>query len=205
MDSQNAALGSPSASSIPALVGINVPPDDGTPHPKWEWATSRIHQRRELCDRRALAHDAKAVVWQQWAAPLTWFTAVLAALSALCVVASMSLLATILSIVTALFAATVAAFQPSEAAKTHRAAATAYDRLARKLDDVEALDLGDRKQQIPAEKIDAVRAELVMLEDELNAIELSHPPISGFGHRVEESTVFGQLPVANLKPRLGAR
>lgn len=204
MESQNAALGTPSAPSSP-LVEINLPADDGAPHPRWEWATSRIHQRRELCDQRALAHDAKAVFWQQWAAPLTWLTAALAALSALSVVASMSFLATLLSILTALLAATVAAFQPSEAAKAHRAAATAYERLARKLDDVEALDLGDRKQQIPTEKIDPVRAELVKLEDELNAIELSHPPISSFGHRTEQARGWGQLPVANLKPRLGAR
>lgn len=204
MESQNAVSGNPSASSSP-LVGINLPTDDGAPHPKWEWATSRIHQRRELCDQRALAHDARAVFWQKWAAPLTWLTAVLAALSGLSVVASMGLLATLFSILTAVLAATVAAFQPSDAAKAHRAAATAYERLARKLDDVEALDLGDKRQQIPAEKIDPVRTELAKLEDELNAIELSHPPISSFGHHTERATDFGQLPVANLKPRLGAR
>lgn len=204
MESQNAALETPSASGIP-LVGLNVPADDGAPHPKWEWATGRIHQRRELCEQRALAHDARAVFWQRWAAPLTWLTAVLAALSGLSIVANMNFLATLLSTLTAVLAATVAAFQPSEAAKAHRAAATAYERLARKLDDVEALDLGDRKQQIPIDKIDPVRAELAKLEEELNAIELSHPPISSFGHRTERATTLGQLPAANLKPRLGAR
>ena len=204
MESQHAVSGNPSASSSP-LIGIALPMDDGAPHPKWEWATGRIHQRRELCDQRALAHDARAVFWQKWAAPLTWLTAVLAALTGLTVVASMTLLATLLSILTALVAATVAAFQPSDAAKAHRAAATAYERLARKLDDVEALDLGDKKQQIPVDKIDPVRTELAKLEDELNAIELSHPPISRYGHQTERTPDLGQFPVANLKPRLGAR
>lgn len=204
MESQSAASGTPSASSIP-LVGINLPADDGAPHPKWEWAATRIHQRRELCDKRASAHDTRAVFWQKWAAPLTWLTAVFAALAGVSVVASMNFLATFFSILTALFAATVAAFQPSEAAKAHRAAATAYERLARKLDDVEALDLGDRRQPIPAEKIDPVRAELAKLEDELNAIELSHPPISTFGRNSEHATDSGHLPIAHLKPRLGAR
>ena len=112
----------------------------------------------------------------------------LAALSALSVVANVIVAAMVLSILTAIAAATVAAFQPSEAAKSHRAAATAYERLARKLDDVEALDLGDCKQQIPPEKIDPVRSEIAKLEEELNSIELSHPPVSSFKNQQGAST-----------------
>jgi hypothetical protein len=204
MESQNAVSGNHASPSVP-LAGISVPADDGEPHPKWEWATSRIHQRRELCDQRALEHDTRAVFWQKWAAPLTWLTAVLAALTGLAVVASMIFLATLLSILTALVAAAVAAFQPSDAAKAHRAAATAYERLARKLDDVEALDLGDQRQQIPPEKIDPVRTELAKLEDELSAIELSHPPVSSFAHRPEPPADLGHSPVANFKYRIGTR
>jgi hypothetical protein len=204
MESQNAVSGNLASPSTP-LLGISVAEEDGAPHPKWEWATSRIHQRRELCDQRARAHDVRAVFWQKWAVPLTWLTAVLAALTGLSVVAGMTFVATLLSILTALVAATVAAFQPSEAARAHRAAATAYERLARKLDDVEALDLGDKRQQIPPEKIDPVRTELAKLEDELNAVELSHPPVSSFGHHTERPAEVGHTPVANFKPRLGTR
>jgi SMODS and SLOG-associating 2TM effector domain len=179
MDSHSAVSANhPSTGS--ALTGASTPAGDGSPHPKWEWAASRIRQRRDLCDQRAQAHDARAVFWQQWAAPLAWIAAVFAALSALSVVANITLAATALSILTAIITATIAAFQPSEAAKSHRAAATAYERLARKFDDVEALDLGDSKQQIPADKIDPVRTEITKLEEELNSIELSHPPVSSY-------------------------
>jgi hypothetical protein len=167
-------------SSVGALAAMANSTGDAAPHPKWEWAASRIRQRRELCDQRAQSHDSKSVFWQQVAAPLAWAVAVLAALSGLAVVANLGLPAKVLSILTAIVAATIAAFQPSEAAKSHRAAATAYERLARKLDDVEALLLGDWKQQIPPEKIDPVRTEITKLEEELNAIELSHPPVSSF-------------------------
>jgi plasmid stabilization system protein ParE len=177
MDPHSAISGNPPSSGS-ALAAVSSAAGDAAPHPKWEWATSRIRQRRELCDQRAQAHDARAVFWQQWSAPLAWITAVFAALSAVAVVANIPLAATALSILTAIIAATVAAFQPSEAAKSHRAAATAYERLARKLDDVEALDLGDGKQQIPPEKIEPVRTEITKLDEELNSIELSHPPIS---------------------------
>jgi hypothetical protein len=117
----------------------------------------------------------------------------------LSVVANIMSIATVLSILTAVVAATVAAFQPLEAAKSHRAAATAYERLARKLDDVEALDLGDKKQQIPPEKIDPVRAEIAELEEELNAIELSHPPVSTFKHHPAPLSDLGHLPPSNFK------
>src|SRR5687768_3650205 len=198
MESQNAVSGTLASSSTP-LAGINGPADDGAPHPKWEWATSRIHQRRELCDQRARSHDSGAVFWQRWAAPLSWLTAVLALFTGLSVVANIMSIATVLSILTAVVAATVAAFQPLEAAKSHRAAATAYERLARKLDDVEALDLGDKKQQIPPEKIDPVRAEIAELEEELNAIELSHPPVSSFKQQAAPPSEVGQSQVAHLK------
>lgn len=204
MESQNAFSENLTSTSTP-LVGIAAPVEDGAPHPKWEWATSRIHQRRELCDQRALAHDARAVFWQKWATPLTWLTAVLAALTGLCVVASLTFLATLLSILTALVAATVAAFHPSDAAKAHRAAATAYERLARKLDDVEALDLGDKRQQIPPEKIDPVRNELAKLEEELAAIETSHPPVSKFGRHKATSVDPIHSPAPNFKYRIGTR
>ena len=205
MESQSVVPGNLASSGSP-LSGISMPADDGAPHPKWEWATSRIHQRRDLCDQRALAHDARAVFWQKWAAPLTWLTAVLAALTGLAVVANMNFAATTLSILTAIVAATVAAFQPAEAAKSHRAAATAYERLARKLDDVEALDLGDGKQQIPPEKIDPVRTEIAKLEEELNAIELSHPPVSSYKQPTERKPVeLGHSPVANFKHHIANR
>jgi hypothetical protein len=168
------------APSPSTVAGMSNAVGDSAPHPKWEWATSRIRQRRDLCDQRAQTHDARAAFWQRWAAPLAWATAVLAALSALSVVANMSVVAAPLSILAAIMAATVAAFHPSEAAKLHRAAATAYERLARKLEDVEALHLGDSKQQIPPEKIDPVRTEITTLEEELISIELSHPPVSTF-------------------------
>jgi hypothetical protein len=170
---------------------------DGAPHPKWEWAASRVRQRRDLCDQRARAHDSRAVFWQKWAAPLAWGTAVLAALSALAVVANVSLAAMVLSILAAIAASTVAAFQPSDIAKSHRAAATAYERLARKLDDVEALDLGDCKEQIPVEKIDPVRTEIAKLEEELNSIELSHPPVSSFKDHKELNSVEPSYPPAS--------
>jgi hypothetical protein len=167
-------------SPVSAIAGMNNMTGDASPHPKWEWPASRIRQRRDLCDQRAQAHDTKAVFWQQLAAPLAWATAVLAALTGLSVVANLGLAAKILAILTAIIAATIAAFQPAEAAKSHRAAATAYERLARKLDDVDALLLGDWKQQIPSEQIEPIRTEITKLEDELNSIELSHPPISSF-------------------------
>jgi len=200
MESQSAAPGNLAASGNP-VVGISALAGDGAPHPKWEWAASRIHQRRELCNQRALAHDARAVFWQRWAAPLTWLTAVLAALTGLAVVAGMIFAATMLSIVTAIVAATVAAFQPSEAAKSHRAAATAYERLARKLDDVEALELGESKQLIPPDKIDPIRTEVSKLEEELNAIELSHPPVSSYKHQPEpvKPRELGHSPITNFK------
>jgi SMODS and SLOG-associating 2TM effector domain len=205
MESQSAASPNHASSGNP-LAGISALAGDGAPHPKWEWATTRIRQRRELCDQRALAHDARAVFWQRWAAPLTWLTAVLAALTGLSVVAGMTLTATVLSILTAVVAATVAAFQPAEAAKSHRAAATAYERLARKLDDVEALDLGEGKQQIPPDKIDSVRTEISKLEEELNAIELSHPPVSSFNHQAEARPMeLGHSPIANFKHHIATR
>jgi hypothetical protein len=167
-------------SPVSALAGASTATADASPHPKWEWPAGRIRQRRDLCDQRAQAHDAKAVFWQRLAGPLAWATAVLAALTALAVVANLSVVAKVLSVLTAILAATIAAFQPSEAAKAHRAAATAYERLVRKLDDVDALLLGDWKQQIPTEQIEPIRTEITKLEDELNSIELSHPPISSF-------------------------
>jgi hypothetical protein len=203
MESPGAVLGNLSSSGGPptAISGAG----DGAPHPKWEWAASRVRQRRDLCDQRARAHDAKAVFWQKWAAPLAWGTAVLAALSALSVVANVSLVAMILSILAAIAASTVAAFQPSDIAKSHRAAATAYERLARKLDDVEALDLGDCKQQIPVEKIDPVRTEIAKLEEELNSIELSHPPVSSFRHQKElNSMELSHSPASNFKQHRAA-
>jgi hypothetical protein len=199
MESQSAMVGNilPPGGS---LAAINSSVSDGAPHPKWEWATSRVRQRRELCDQRAQAHDAIAVFWQRWSAPLAWGTAVLAALSAVSVVASVNIPAMVFSILAAVAAATVAAFQPSEAAKLHRAAATAYERLARKLGDVEALDLGECVHQIPPEKIDPVRTEIAKLEEELNAIELSHPPVSNAKHHTEPSSVaMGHLPAANYR------
>jgi hypothetical protein len=201
MESQSAVLGNPSSSDgIPSAISGAA--GDGAPHPKWEWAASRVRQRRDLCDQRARAHDAQAVFWQKWAAPLAWGTAILAALSALSVVANVSLLAMVLSILAAIVASTVAAFQPSEIAKLHRAAATAYERLARKLDDVEALDLGDCKEQIPFAKIDPVRTEIAKLEEELNAIELSHPPVSSFRHHQElKSVELSHSPASNSRYR----
>ena len=199
MESPSAALGNLSSSGGPPTA-LSGAPGDGAPHPKWEWATNRVRQRRDLCDQRARAHDATAVFWQKWAAPLAWGTAVLAALSALSVVANVSLAAMVLSILAAIAASTVAAFQPSDIAKSHRAAATAYERLARKLDDVEALDLGDCKQQIPVEKIDPMRTEIAKLEEELNSIELSHPPVSSFKHPKElNSMELSHSPASNFK------
>ena len=199
MESSSAVLANPSSSGGPPIA-INGTAGDGAPHPKWEWAASRVRQRRDLCDQRARSHDETAVFWQKWAAPLAWGTAVLAALSALSVVANVSLAAMILSILAAIAASTVAAFQPSDIAKSHRAAATAYERLARKLDDVEALDLGDCKEQIPVEKIDPVRAEIAKLEEELNSIELSHPPVSSFKrHKEANSMEASHSPASNFK------
>jgi hypothetical protein len=201
MESQSVGLANLSSSGGGPLKASNGAADEGIPHPKWEWAVGRVRQRRDLCDQRARAHDEIAVFWQRWAAPLAWATAVLAALSALAVVANASLAAMAFSILTAIAAATVAAFQPSDAAKAHRAAATAYERLARKLDDVEALDLGDCKLQIPSEKIDPIRAEIARLEEELNAIELSHLPVSGFKQRRELGPhELGRPPASNIKP-----
>jgi hypothetical protein len=199
MESQSASLANLSSSggSLAALSGAA---GDGVPHPKWEWAAIRVRQRRELCDQRAQTHDAIAVFWQRWAAPLAWGTAVLAALSAVSVVASITVAAMAFSILTAVAAATVAAFQPSEAAKSHRAAATAYERLARKLGDVEALDLGECVQHIPPEKIDPVRTEIAKLEEELNSIELSHPPVSSDKfHKELNSLERGHPPASNFK------
>jgi hypothetical protein len=205
MESQSVASGN-LASSGSTAIGPSGFGSDGAPHPKWDWATTRIHQRRELCDQRALAHDTRAVFWQRWAAPLTWLTAVLAALTSLAVVAGMNYTATALSILTAVVAATVAAFQPAEAAKSHRAAATAYERLARKLDDVEALDLGEGKQQIPPDKIDSIRREVSKLEEELNAIELSHPPVATFNHHADVKPMdLGHSPITNFKHHIATR
>jgi hypothetical protein len=201
MESQSAGLGNLSSSGAPP-TGANGSADDGVPHPKWEWAASRVRQRRDLCDQRGRAHDEKAVFWQRWAAPLAWITAVLAALSALLVVANVGLPAMALSILTAIAAATVAAFQPSEAAKSHHAAATAYERLARKLDDVEALDLGDCKLQIPQEKIVPIRTEIAKLEEELHSIEQSHPPVSSFIQSKDPPNsleLSGRAPISNIK------
>jgi hypothetical protein len=199
MESPSAVLGNPSSSGgLP--TAISGAGGDGAPHPKWEWAASRVRQRRDLCDQRARAHDAKAVFWQKLAAPLAWGTAVLAALSALAVVADVSLAAMVLSILAGIAASTAAAFRPSDIAKSHRAAATAYERLARKLDDVEALDLGDCKEQIPVEKIDPVRTEMAKLEEELNSIELSHPPVSSFqDHKEHNSMEPSYPPASNVK------
>jgi hypothetical protein len=185
MESQSVSLVNLSSSvNLPSSGGpvatTHGSAEEGVPHPKWEWAVDRVRQRRDLCDQRARAHDDIAVFWLRWSAPLAWATAVLAALSALAVVASAGMPAIVLSVLAAIAAATVAAFQPSDAAKLHRAAAMAYERLARKLDDVEALHLGDSKQQIPPEKIDPLRTEITTLEEELNSIELSHPPVSAF-------------------------
>jgi hypothetical protein len=197
MESQSAGLGNLSSPGSPLANGAA---DAAVPHPKWEWAANRVRQRRELCDRRAQAHDQKAVFWQKWAAPLAWATAVLAALSALLVVANVGLPAMAVSILTAIAAATVAAFQPSEAAKSHHAAATAYERLARKLDDVEALDLGDCSLFIPQEKIVPIRTEIAKLEEEFNSIELSHPPVSSFMQGKEASAREpGRASASNIK------
>src|SRR4030095_888924 len=201
MESPSAVLGNPSSSggTPPAISGSA---GDGAPHPKWEWASSRVRPRRDLCDHRARAHDATAVFWQKLAAPLAWGTAILAALSALSVVANVSLLAMVLSILAAIAASTVAAFQPSGIAKSHRAAATAYERLARKLDDVEALDLGDCKEEKPVEKIEAVRSGIAKLEEELNSIELSHPPVSSFKQHKELNSMEPSYPPASHFKRL---
>jgi hypothetical protein len=195
----SAILGNLSPSGGP-LTMISGSAGDGAPHPKWDWAATRVRQRRELCDQRAQTHDAVAVFWQKSAAPLAWCTAVLAALSALSVVAGVSVAAMIFSILAAIAAATVAAFQPSETAKSHRAAATAYERLARKLGDVEALDLGECIQHIPPEKIEPVRTEIAKLEEELNSIELSHPPVSSSKHHaVANSGALSHPPASNFK------
>ena len=199
MEPQSAMLGNLSSSG--PLAVINGPAGDAAPHPKWEWAAARVRQRRELCDERAQTHDAIAVFWQRSAAPLAWGTAVLAALSALFVVAGFSIPAVIFSILTAIAGATAAAFQPSETAKSHRAAATAYERRARKLGDVEALDLGEGIQHIPAEKIEPVRTEIAKLEEELSSIELSHPPVSSSKHHVGggNSVALNHQPGSNFK------
>jgi hypothetical protein len=197
MDPQSAMLGNHSSSG--PLTVISASTGDGAPHPKWEWATTRVRQRRELCDERARTHDAIAVFWQRSAAPLAWCTAVLAALSASSVVAGLAIPAMIFSVLAAITAATAAAFHPSESAKSHRAAATAYERLARKLGDVESLDLGECMQQIPPEKIEPVRTEIAKLEEELNSIELSHPPVSSSKHQSVVASVGQSHLPANFK------
>lgn len=204
MESQGTGLVNLASAGAPPSAASSAA-DEGAPHPKWEWAANRVRQRRDLCDQRARAHDEKAVFWQKWAAPLAWATAVLGALSALLVVANVGVMAMALSILTAIAAATVAAFQPSEAAKSHHAAATAYERLARKLDDVEALHLGDCKLHIPPEKIDPIRTEIARLEEELNSIELSHPPVSSFKQSKEPySRELGRTPASDFKSHHGA-
>ena len=197
MEPQSAMLGNHSSSGPLAVISAST--GDGAPHPKWEWATTRVRQRRELCDERARTHDAIAVFWQRSAAPLAWCTAVLAALSASSVVAGLAIPAMIFSVLAAITAATAAAFHPSESAKSHRAAATAYERLARKLGDVESLDLGECMQQIPPEKIEPVRTEIAKLEEELNSIELSHPPVSSSKHHSVVASVGQSHLPANFK------
>jgi hypothetical protein len=157
--------------------------------PKLEWAANRLSERRDLCRHRARDHDKKAVFWQQWATPLVWLTAVLAGLSGVTVVAEADLAAIILSVATALVAASNAALQPIENAKSHRAASVSYERLARKLDDTLILDMSgweDGREMDPG-SVEPTRVRIQELEEELNAIEQSHPPLSVAGARKRPS------------------
>jgi hypothetical protein len=87
------------------------------------------------------------------------------------VLAEYDLAATILSVATAVVAATNAALNPAETAKKHRVAAHAYERMVRKLDDAAWFETKEHDQLVPDDRLEPLRNELQSLDDELSAIE----------------------------------
>jgi hypothetical protein len=142
----------------------------------WGDVSQRLFTRRQLCEQRQTLHDQRAERWTRIATPLAWLTAVLAAVSGLSIVADYSVAAVILSIATAFVAATNAALNPADAARSNKAAATAYGKLGREIDDYAYFEIRTLENLIPEDRLETVRESLTKMEDELSAIEESHPP-----------------------------
>jgi hypothetical protein len=141
---------------------------------RWDWAWSRIIERRDLAQRRARIHGRRALWWQRAATPLAFVTAILAALSGLSIVSDSHRLAVGFGIATAVVAAINLALQPGETAKSHRAAAIGYERLARDIDDFWTFE-GGEGVLAPADA-ERVRKRLKAFDAQLEGIEQSHPP-----------------------------
>jgi hypothetical protein len=74
-----------------------------------EGARDRLEDRASVCKRRAEKHGGFANLWVGVAEPLRWITFTSAALGGLTVIADARSAATVLSVVTAVLAATQAA------------------------------------------------------------------------------------------------
>lgn len=146
---------------------------------RWEDVARLVDTRTVLCQERLLAHDRMASRWRTVATPLAWLTAVSAALSGLTVIADIAVLAVILSIATAVLAASNAALNPSETARDHRTAALGYQRLRLKLDDIVSFEIKDWATFPTAEEVKQMRARLKEVDDAIESIAEASPPIRG--------------------------
>jgi hypothetical protein len=135
--------------------------------------TVRKEQARDVYKR----HLRIAAVERGAAEPLLWLAAVLAALSGLSVVADKGQAAQVLSIATAVVAATNAALNPTESARRHQAAAIGYRRLFRVLHAFLFFEIPNTAEPIPASYLKSMRERLDKLDEEIQALDESSPPL----------------------------
>jgi hypothetical protein len=143
----------------------------------WSGVSHRLYERAGFAQNSSSEHDKHAARWRVIATPLTWITAVLAALSGLSVVSNNDQAAIATSIATAIFAASNAALNPSGVARDHRIAALAYSRLRLKLDDFAYFTIGELDKPVPDQELTAVRSKLKEFDEELNRISDAAPGV----------------------------
>ena len=131
----------------------------------------RVYARVEVCRRKATEHAKAVKRWGAVALPLTWATAVLAALSGLTVIAEQQTAAVFLSIATAVIASTNAALNPAATARLHKLILIAFEQMERKFEDFTYFHTEAEHELVPAERRKELLQQIQTLEDELSAIE----------------------------------
>jgi hypothetical protein len=141
----------------------------------WEAIAYRLRERAAATEAQALQHDKYATRWRRIVAPFAWLTAALAALSGLSIVSTNETAALAFSIATALVAATNAAVDPAGTERAHRAAALAYDRLRRKLDDFAYFNVQDYELVLPADEVKKMRDQIGEFDEAFRQIADAAP------------------------------
>jgi hypothetical protein len=115
--------------------------------------------------------DMKYRKWEGWwrttAGILAWVTAVLAAFSGVTALTDNEQVAMSLAIATAFAAATNAAVNPANRARTNRTSALAYESMKSRIVDLLIFELtGDDEEKVPIDEVRKVRGELTRLDAE---------------------------------------